>query len=73
MRSMDPLDNGVFDKNMTALTKELRLFNKLSLMALAWDMDLLSRNDMQKLLSDMSYDRINLIKKRYEEKEQMTK
>lgn len=68
MRSMDHLDNGIFEKNITALTKELRLFNQLSLMSLAWDMDLLRREDVQKLLSEMSYGRISLIKERYEEK-----
>ena len=68
MRSMDPLDNGIFEKNITALTKELRLFNQLSLMSLAWDMDLLGRKDIQKLLSEMSYGRISLIKERYDEK-----
>ena len=67
MRSMDPLDNGIFEKNITALTKELRFFNQLSLMSLAWDMDLLRREDVQKLLSEMSYGRISLIKERYEE------
>ena len=69
MRSMDPLDNGIFEKGITQLTKELRLFNQLNLMSLAWDMDLLRREDIQKLLSEMSYGRIGLIKERYEEKE----
>lgn len=69
MRSMDPLDNGIFEKGIAQLTKELRLFNQLSLMSLAWDMDLLGRKDIQKLLSEMSYGRISLIKERYEEKE----
>lgn len=69
MRSMDPLDNGIFEKGIAQLTKELRLFNQLSLMSLAWDMDLLRRKDVQKLLSEMSYGRISLIKERYDEKE----
>lgn len=73
MRSMDPLDNGIFEKGIAQLTKELRLFNQLSLMSLAWDMDLLRREDVQKLLSEMSYGRISLIKERYEEKEAAVK
>ena len=73
MRSMDPLDNGIFDKKMTELIKEIRFYNQLSLLSLAWDMDLLRRADVQKLLAEMSAFRINLIKERYEEKEAANK
>lgn len=73
MRSMDHLDNGIFDKKMTELIKEIRFYNHLSLLSLAWDMDLLRRADVQKLLAEMSGNRINLIKERYEEKEAFEK
>lgn len=67
MRSMNPLDNGTFDKKLTELTKEVRFYNQLSLLALSWDMKLLDRDDVEKLLAEMSIGRINRIKERYNE------
>lgn len=67
MRSMNPLDNGTLDKKLTELTKEVRFYNQLSLLALSWDMKLLDREDVEKLLAEMSSGRINRIKERYDE------
>ena len=67
MRSMNPLDNGTLDKKLTELTKEIRFYNQLSLLALSWDMKLLDREDVEKLLTEMSSGRINRIKERYDE------
>ena len=67
MRSMNPLDNGTLDKKLTELTKEIRFYNQLSLLALSWDMKLLDREDVEKLLAEMSSGRINRIKERYNE------
>ena len=67
MRSMNPLDNGTLDKKLTELTKEIRFYNQLSLLALSWDMKVLDREDVEKLLAEMSSGRIHRIKERYDE------
>lgn len=68
MRSMDKLDNGIFEKRMVELIKELRFRNYIDLLALSCDVGLLNSTDVRKLLTEAGESRIGLLRERYEER-----
>ena len=62
MRNMEPLNNGVFTDGLYKLVRELRYKNNLETLALAYDLDMFTKDKMRDELLKLSDDRLKILK-----------